>query len=91
MNENIPEKAPMCGTWAQPTLCRTRRRYMQLARKYTTSATHPIIANTPRGETLVDACGGGTVGHAWFVRISNMYTQSNGAERKLNEGCTISR
>jgi len=54
----------MWGIWAQPTLCSTRLLYIQLARKYTTSATPPMMAKTPSGETLLDACGGGTVGHA---------------------------
>jgi hypothetical protein len=50
------------------------------------NATPPIIAKTPSGETLLDACGGGTVGQARLVLISNIYTQSNGAERKFIEG-----
>jgi hypothetical protein len=45
-----------------------------------------MIANTPSGETLLDACGGGTVGHARLVRISNTYTQSSGADKKLSDG-----
>lgn len=44
------------------------------------------MAKTPRGETLLEACGGGTVGHARLVRMSNMYTQSNGADRKFSDG-----
>jgi hypothetical protein len=49
-------------------------------------ATPPIIAKTPSGETLLDACGGETVGQARLVRISNIYTQSNGADKKFKDG-----
>ena len=45
-----------------------------------------MIAKTPSGDALLEACGGGTVAHARLVRMSNMYTQSNGAERKFNDG-----
>ena len=45
-----------------------------------------MIAKTPSGETLLDACGGETVAHARLVRTSNMYTQSIGADKKFNDG-----
>jgi|SRR5205085_4164838 len=92
MKEKTPENVSICGTCAQPTLCSTRRRYIQLARKYTTKATPPMMAKTPSGETLLEACGGGTVGQARLVLMSNTYTQSNGAERKFSDGykCSVS-
>ena len=45
-----------------------------------------MMAKTPKGETLLEACGGDTVGQALLVRMSNMYTQSMGAERKFRDG-----
>lgn len=45
-----------------------------------------MIANTPSGEILLDACGGETVGQARLVRTSNIYAQSKGADKKFNEG-----
>jgi len=45
-----------------------------------------MMAKTPNGETLLEACGGETVAHALLVRMSNMYTQSMGAERKFKDG-----
>lgn len=49
-----------------------------------------MMIKTPNGETLLEACGRVTVAHARLVRISNMYTQSIGADRKFNDGYIMS-
>jgi hypothetical protein len=64
MKDKIPAMESMCGTCDQPTLWSTRLRYIHPAIKYTTKATPPIIANTPKGDTLLEAWGGEIVGQA---------------------------